>query len=68
MKRTKRMSTNKPVSLGKGMSIHRPKAVTTSAEGFVRIITSQREAVKRTKYLPAKLGTKKLGRFYVEFN
>jgi len=53
--------------LGKGMSIHRSKKVYVSASGFIKIIFNNEQKIKTTRFYPPKIGTKSLGKFYVEF-
>lgn len=61
------MEAHGSFSLGKGLSIYKPKATTVSARNFVRIVQSSKVKVKTTRYIPPKLGSKSLGKFYVEF-
>ena len=55
------------VSLGKGLSIHRPKRAYVSAREFIKIVSTSNQNIKTTRYYPSKLGSRGLGKFYIEF-
>ena len=58
------MQTNNLYPSGEGSGLHQ----IVSPSAFLKILRDNKEVIKRSKFISPKIGSKHLGKFYVEYN